>query len=312
MKYWVISPYDSGKDAIWERAWKYDLTNDTIAIGWRELGDIASYKKDKLEEVIGDTYTDATQRANALSFGAMWNFWHEIKKGDTIIARKGIKQLVAIGTVTQTAFYDPKMGKNRVGNIEHYYPNFIRVQWHDSPRDVVFDEVVFAQSTIYKPSEDKLKKILDTSTDDGKDNETIILERYLEEIIVANFNQVFEGKLKLYENHEGDGHQYSTDIGVIDILAENPETKTFVVIELKKGRGVDVVVGQILRYMGWVDEVLCKDGERKVKGIIICTEADPKLLSALRMVPSIELKYYSIDFKLKPVNVERSHNVQIV
>ena len=78
-KYWVISPYDAGEAAIWKRAWKYDLANGTIAIGWLALGDIASYDKDQLAKAVEDTYPDAKQGAKAFIVRAMWNFWHEIK-----------------------------------------------------------------------------------------------------------------------------------------------------------------------------------------------------------------------------------------
>jgi hypothetical protein len=39
------------------------------------------------------------------------------------------------------------------------------------------------------------------------------------------------------------GQQYATDIGPIDILAIEAKTKAFVVIELKKGRPSDRVIG---------------------------------------------------------------------
>ena len=69
------------------------------------------------------------------------------------------------------------------------------------------------------------------------------------------------------------------------------------VIELKKGRGSDKVVGQILKYMGRVDENLCEEGQR-VKGIIICKEQDSKLSYALKMTTNIAVKYYRVDFQL--------------
>jgi hypothetical protein len=47
----------------------------------------------------------------------------------------------------------------------------------------------------------------------------------------------------------------------VDILAVESKSKSFVVIELKKGRPSDCVVGQILRYMGWVKQNLCSDGQ---------------------------------------------------
>jgi restriction system protein len=48
------------------------------------------------------------------------------------------------------------------------------------------------------------------------------------------------------------------------------------VIELKNGRSSDQVIGQTLRYMGWVKDELCKDGQA-VKGRIICRDSDLKL-----------------------------------
>ena len=148
------------------------------------------------------------------------------------------------------------------------------------------------------------------SSPNGEKEQTLVLERYLEELIVSNFDKIFEGKLELYSIPEGDvARQYPTDdVGRIDILAMEPGTNSFVVIELKKGRAVDQVVGQILRYMGWVDERLCEDKQR-VKGIIICGGADPKLLSALRMIPNVELKYYKIDLELKDVTIEKSNSL---
>ena len=71
-----------------------------------------------------------------------------------------------------------------------------------------------------------------------------------------------------------------------------------VVIELKKGRESDRVVGQTLRYMGWVAENLCPEGE-DVKGLIICREVDERLEFALKMVQSmIQVKRYSVSFQL--------------
>src|SRR2546423_1159668 len=85
-----------------------------------------------------------------------------------------------------------------------------------------------------------------------------VFEKYLEEFIVNNFDKVLEGRLRLYEDPKEDanGQQYRTAVGRIDILATEPKTKSLVVIELKKGRSSDHVVGQIARYMGWVSENL--------------------------------------------------------
>ena len=79
--------------------------------------------------------------------------------------------------------------------------------------------------------------------------------------------------------------------------------KEFVVIELKKGRSSDVVVGQILRYMGWVKENLAVDDykEYKVRGIIISKEKDSRLEYALKMIQNVDAFLYSVSFDLRKV-----------
>ena len=92
-------------------------------------------------------------------------------------------------------------------------------------------------------------------------------------------------------------------IGYIDILAKEPSTNAFWIIELKKGRESDQVVGQVLRYMGWVQENLCQMGEH-VRGLIICKEVDERLTYALKMVQDkVKVKLYHVDFHLSDLNV---------
>ena len=131
-----------------------------------------------------------------------------------------------------------------------------------------------------------------------EDPNAFVLEKYLEDFIVSNFDTIFKGKLTIYEDIEGnDGQQYATKIGQIDILAVEPKPKSFVVIELKKGRSSDQVIGQVLRYMGWVKNNLCTSGQA-VKGIVICRDPDSKLSYALEMTNNIDVRYYSVSFKL--------------
>ena len=59
----------------------------------------------------------------------------------------------------------------------------------------------------------------------------------------------------------------------------------------------DVVVGQTLRYMGWIQEHLCSK-EQSVKGSIIAHAQDEKLQYALKQVPNITFLKYEVDFRL--------------
>ena len=102
----------------------------------------------------------------------------------------------------------------------------------------------------------------------------------------------------LDENGELEGQQYITDIGRIDILCTDKKTNDFVVIELKKGKSSDVVVGQTTRYMGWVKKHLATE-EQDVKGIIIVGEPDKKLEYSLEYTLDIELLTYRVTFTLE-------------
>jgi restriction system protein len=68
----------------------------------------------------------------------------------------------------------------------------------------------------------------------------------------------------------------------------------FVVIELKKTKGTDQVVGQILRYMGWVKE---RYPEAKVRGVIIVAKIDDALRYALQAVSGIQAKVFKLSIE---------------
>ena len=93
---------------------------------------------------------------------------------------------------------------------------------------------------------------------------------------------------------------YRTDIGTIDILAKEKKTGSYVVIELKKNQTSDDTVGQITRYMGWLEEH--KTNGEPVKGVIIAAQYDKRLYYALKKMKDIEVYLYRVDFKLKEFN----------
>jgi restriction system protein len=123
------------------------------------------------------------------------------------------------------------------------------------------------------------------------------LERHLEDFLVSNWENTDLGKR--YDLFEQDGvivgRQFETDTGPIDVLAQSKDGSELIVIELKRGRVSDVVIGQVLRYMGYVKEL---DDSKTVKGIIIGTEDDAKFRRALSMVPMVEFYKYEVSFKL--------------
>ena len=93
------------------------------------------------------------------------------------------------------------------------------------------------------------------------------------------------------------GQQYPTDTGLIDILAISKDGKELLIVELKRGRASDNVVGQIQRYMGYVLEELAEESQT-VRGVIIALEDDLRIRRALQVATNIDFFRYEIDFKL--------------
>lgn len=128
-----------------------------------------------------------------------------------------------------------------------------------------------------------------------------MMEKHLEDSLVHNWSQTELGKdFDIYEDEGGIvGQQYVTDTGPLDILAISKDKKRLLVIELKKGRASDVVVGQTLRYMGYVMEELAEDGQT-VEGLVIAAEDDQRIRRAIAPVPNLRFYRYQISFKLQP------------
>jgi len=69
------------------------------------------------------------------------------------------------------------------------------------------------------------------------------------------------------------------------------------VVELKKGRSSDTVVGQIQRYMGYVSDEFA-EANQTVKGVNIALEDDLRIRRAFKAAPNIEFYRYQVSFKL--------------
>ena len=132
------------------------------------------------------------------------------------------------------------------------------------------------------------------------------LEQHLRDYIAKDIQMIsFNGRnLKLFQDQDGrKGVEYPTDTGRIDILAiSGTDNQEFFVIELKLSRGSDQAIGQLMRYMSWVEDRIANG--RKVNGIIVAQSIDDRLKRSVRMIPSrVELFEYKLIFDLTPVSL---------
>ncbi len=136
--------------------------------------------------------------------------------------------------------------------------------------------------------------------DEAAGDAQFALERHLEEFMEVNFSRIdFGRRLELFRDDENTGRQFPTAVGSIDLLARDLDTGQLVVVELKKTRSDDAVVGQVLRYMGWIRQHM-SPADAGVAGIVIVPEMSDRLRYALSMVPDVSAFVYSVSFALSP------------
>jgi restriction system protein len=249
------------------------------------------------------THPGKSKVAAGLACGFTWTVSKGILKGDIVLCPNGSGSYYVGEVISDYEFIK--------GDI---LPHRRRVKWYPNTidRSLMSDALknstgsIGTVSTITKYAEE-IEKLLSGnipatifSTDNNVESVSeFALEKHLEDFLVKNWNQTDLGKeFDIYqEDGELVGQQYPSDTGPIDILAISKDKKTLLVVELKKGRVSDIVVGQIQRYMGYVKDELA-EANQIVKGIIIGSEDDNKIRRALSVTVNIEFYRYQVSFKL--------------
>ncbi len=267
------------------------------------LSDDFKLFKDRYRPIFLKNRPDKSKVAAGLACGSIWTVCHNLKKGDIILSPDG-KGEYFVGEIDSNYYYAP-------GEI---LPHRRKVNWYKTPvrRSDMTEALrnssgsVLTTCDITKYAEELSLLIKGEnfpsliSSDSSVENASeFALEQHLEDFLIKNWKSTSIGKK--YDIYELDGkvvgQQFPSDTGPIDILAISKNRNTFLVIELKKGRVSDNVVGQIQRYMGYVKEDLA-EVHQEVKGIIIGLEDDLKIQRALSVTTNIDFYKYEVKFKL--------------
>jgi len=250
------------------------------------------------------THPEKTKIAAGLACGTLWVVAKGIQKEDVVLCPDGTGRF-RVGIVSGDYRYVP--GEN--------LPHRRAVRWSDTfiARDTMSDGLRHSAGSIgtvsnlsragHQPELERLVgqfQKLDLAIVDPtiEDPTVFALERHLQEFLIHNWKQTVLGKrYDIYQDEETDGEQVKADDGYIDILAVSKDQKELLVLELKKGRASDIVVGQIQRYMGYVLDELAEEGQA-VRGVIIALEDDQRIRRALRVARDIDFYRYEVSFRL--------------
>lgn len=113
VRYWLYAP---GRGAC---MWEEFHRRGVMGLGWDALGDLSvCASKEDVRKRMLETYPESGRQTNDI-LGA-WQFAKEMKPGDVIFVKRGLKEIIGRGVVTGDYVYDPDGGE---------YPHLREVSW---------------------------------------------------------------------------------------------------------------------------------------------------------------------------------------
>lgn len=241
-----------------------------------------------------------------LACGAIWTVSKGIKRGDIVLSPDGSGSYL-VGEVLGDYYYAPGQMLPHRRKIQWLNVSIARTEMSEALQNSTGSIGTVSNISSYRTEIENLiglnasaNPILSASNDsDIEDPIAFAMEKHLEAFLIQNWNSTELSKdFTIYEEKgEPVGQQFQTDAGDIDILAISKDKKRLLVVELKRGRASDVVVGQVLRYIGFVKEEIAED-DQSVEGVIIALDDDQKLRWAISSVPALSFYRYQVSFKL--------------
>lgn len=272
-----------------------DLTNH-LPDEWRLFNS-------KFIPVYLEVHPEKTKIGAGLACGALWSVSKGIQVGDIVLSPDGLGRYL-VGEVSGNYQYVPNQVLPHRRSVRWLKVTIDRSVMSDALRGSTGSIGTVSNITHHRSEIDQLIGNNPISqlihTDPTVENPSAFaLEAHLEHFLVRNWSHTQLGKdYDIYEEEGIKAQQYQTDTGPLDILAISKDKKRLLVVELKKGRASDVVVGQTLRYMGFVHDELAEEGQT-VLGAIIAHEDDQRIRRALKMTPTITFYRYQISFRLE-------------
>lgn len=272
-----------------------DLSAD-LTDNWRDFNQ-------KYRPIFLAGHPDKKMIGAGLACGALWTVAKGIQKGDLVLCPNGAGAYY-VGEVVSDYFYVPGQPLPHRRSVNWFAQTIQRDEMSEALRNSTGSIGTVSTITSYAAEIEKLVGVqvapgMIATDPEVEDAAAFAMEKHLEDFLVKNWAQTELGKdYDIYtEDGEPVGQQYPTDTGPMDLLAIKKDKSELLVVELKKGKASDVVVGQVLRYMGFVKEDLAEP-HQTVRGVIIALEDDLRIRRALAVTPSIQFFRYQISFKL--------------
>ncbi len=162
VRYWLYAP---GRGAcMWEEFYERGV----MGLGWHQLGDLRGYAtKEEMRQRLLETRDDNTSQTN--SARAVWQFANEMKPGDVIFVKRGLKEIIGRGVVMGDYVYDPDGGE---------YPHLREVSWKRQGSwrsDQQLPMKTLTEITDYPELLSRIETFFEDSDDDVESEEPLVI-----------------------------------------------------------------------------------------------------------------------------------------
>lgn len=111
--FWLYAPGEGAS------MWETFCAQGIMALGWSAIGDLSRFtKKEEIKKALQENYDPDAPFTQAKCM--LWQFFHDMKPGDIVFAKKGRSEIVGMGIVASDYEYDDDSDE---------YPNVRKVRW---------------------------------------------------------------------------------------------------------------------------------------------------------------------------------------
>ena len=240
------------------------LNNNLIAIGWSELGNLASIKdREEVREKMTECFPEASKQSNATNTGQVFRFVQETHIGDYVVFPSKADRMINIGIIEGEYYFDEEHSDTLFDYVHRK-----KVKWlkHISRQ-------MFSQGALYEA---------------GSALTIFQIKNYADEYIAAldkDFKKIVE------QNESSDDTVAATSELVLE------STTDFILKNLSKqlkGYDLEDFVANLLQAMGYRTKVSPKGGD---SGIDITAYKD-------ELPPRIVVQVKSIDGDIKETTLQ--------
>jgi restriction system protein len=190
MSFWLVR---AGRHGEQEQG---ALENNVVTIGWNELPDLSEVKtKSELVKLYRQVHPDAEKAPAANHVSQIWQFAHEIQKGDLVALPMKTRSGIEIGQIEGEYEY-----KALTDDIKHIRP----VKWlRTIPRSAFDQDILYSLGSLRtvcgikrNDAENRVKKLLQgvkPKTPEGAKKEVIDIAEYARDQIVKHIGAKFRG-----------------------------------------------------------------------------------------------------------------------